>query len=258
MKTIVLCGGRGWRLQEETEFKPKAMVKVGPWPILLHIMNMYGVYGHKEFVLCLGYKGDAIREYFLHWYNLNNNIELDLGTGEIEGYRGSKRLDYKVSFIDTGLESDTAERVLKAAKLIDDEQFFVSYGDDVSDVDIDKLLRYHQRNKEKEKICATITAAHPSSNYGTIWADKKDVVRKFSEKPTVKDYVNGGFMVFERGALKYLKKGETLEDGLERMAGKGKLGQFRHEGFWCAMNTAKDVQYLNKLWRKGRPWVVKK
>lgn len=245
-------------MQEETEFKPKAMVRVGDWPILLHIMNMYANYEHKDFVLCLGYKGETIRDYFLNFHTINNNIELDLATGQIKPLKRNLQLDYKVSFIDTGLASDTAQRVLLAAKHIDDNQFFVSYGDDVSDVDIDKLLRFHNRNKVKEGIYATITAAHPSSHYGTIWADRKNVIRKFAEKPKTTEYINGGYMVFERQALKFLKKGEALEDGLERMAKRGRLGQYRHEGFWHAMNTVKDVQYLNELWRKGKPWVRKR
>jgi glucose-1-phosphate cytidylyltransferase len=255
MKTLILCGGRGWRLHEETEFKPKAMVKVGDWPILLHIMNMYAGYDQKDFVLCLGYKGEMIREYFLNFHAYNNNIELDLETGETTGLKKNVKLDYKVSFIDTGLESDTAQRVLLAAKHISDDQFLVSYGDDVSDVNIDKLIKYHNKIRGKERVCATITVTHPSSHYGTIWADRKNIIRKFDEKPKTRDYINGGFMVFEKEALKYLKRGEALEDGLERMAKKGKLGQYKHEGFWHAMNTAKDVQYLNSLWKKGKPWV---
>ena len=258
MKTIILCGGRGWRLQEETEFKPKAMVRVGEWPILLHIMNMYAGYDYKDFLLCLGYKGEMIREYLLNLYSINNDIELDLATGETRNLKRKINLDYKVSFIDTGLEADTAERVLIAAKYVKDNQFMVSYGDDVSDVNIDKLIKFHNKNREKEKICATITASHPSSHYGTLWADKKDVVRRFDEKPKTSDYVNGGFMVFEKQALRFLKKGEALEDGLERMAKKGKLGQYRHEGFWHAMNTAKDVKYLNDIWSKGKPWIRRK
>jgi len=245
-------------MQEETEFKPKAMVEVGEWPILLHIMKMYGSYGHKDFLLCLGYRGEMIREYFFNLSNYKDDVELDLEVGSRRVLKNkTKGFDYRVSFIDTGLSSDTAERVLIAAKHIDEDQFFVSYGDDVSDVDMDKLLRYHNRLKGKTNIYATITAAHTSSHYGTIWADKRDVVKKFSEKPKTRDYVNGGFMVFERKALEFLRKGETLEDGLERMAGRGRLGQYRHEGFWYAMNTMKDVQFLNNLWKREKPWVRK-
>jgi glucose-1-phosphate cytidylyltransferase len=258
MKTIILCGGRGWRLHEETEFKPKAMVKIGEWPVLLHIMNMYAYHDNREFVLCLGYRGEMIREYFLNLYDYTNNVEVDLGTGEVRELQNKVKLDYRVAFIDTGIEADTAERVLIAAKYVKDAQFFVSYGDDVSDVDIGKLLKFHNKNKQKEGIYATITAAHTSSHYGTLWADKRDIVRKFDEKPKTRDYVNGGFMVFERKALQFLKKGEALEEGLERMAKRGRLGQFRHEGFWHAMNTPKDVQYLNELWDKGKPWVKKR
>jgi len=254
MKTIILCGGRGWRMNEETEFKPKAMVRVGDWPILIHVMNLYGQYGHKEFLLCLGYRGDLIREYFFNLAKTANDVEVDLTDGEIKLLTDKMSWDYKVGLIETGELADTAERVLIAAKYIKGKQFLVSYGDDVSDVNLDRLIRYHNKQKVNLGIKATITVAHPSSHYGEIWADKRDVVKKFAEKPKVKEYINGGFMVFEQEALKYLRVGEALEDGLARMAEKKKLGQYRHDGFWHAMNTVKDVQYLNNLWQQKKTW----
>lgn len=255
MKTIILCGGRGWRMNEETEFKPKALVKVGDWPILIHIMNLYGQYGYKEFLLCLGYRGDLIREYFFDLTKTINDVEVDLARGEIKLLTDKIDWDYKVGLIETGELADTAERVLSAAKYIRDKQFLVSYGDDVSDVNLAKLISYHNKQKDRLGIKATITVAHPSSHYGEIWADRRDVVKKFAEKPKVKEYINGGFMVFEQEALKYLRVGEALEDGLARMAEKNKLGQFKHDGFWHAMNTVKDVQYLNNLWQQNKTWV---
>lgn len=254
MKTIILCGGMGTRLHEETEYKPKSMVKIGEWPVLVHIMNIFAKYGHKEFLLCLGYKGNAIRDYFLSMNKHLDDIEFDMKSGDYKVLKRRGRLDYKISFIETGLQSDTAARVLKAAKYIDEDQFFVSYGDDLSDINIDKLLRFHERQKKNHKSLATLTAAHPSSHFGQIWADKREVISKFNEKPKMKDYVNGGFMVFTKRALNHLKRGETLEDGLERLAKKRKLSMYRHEGFWHGMNTMKDVMYLNELWKKGKPW----
>lgn len=254
MKTIILCGGRGWRMNEETEFKPKAMVKVGEWPILIHIMNLYAGYGQKEFMLCLGYRGDMIRDYFINITKTINDVEVDLASGAITPLTDRLPLDYRVAMIETGETTDTAERVLVAAQYVSDRQFMVSYGDDVSDVNIAKLIRFHKRQKDRLGIIATITVAHPSSHFGEIWADKRDVIKKFAEKPKVKEYINGGFMVFEKEALRYLRKGEALEDGLARMANKKKLGQYRHDGFWHAMNTVKDVQYLNNLWLKKKTW----
>lgn len=241
-------------MNEETEWRPKAMVKIGDWPILVHIMNIYGGYGYKEFLLCLGYRGDMIRDYFFNINKTANDVEVDLAQGEVKILQQKIKLNYKVGMIETGELADTAERVMIAAKYVKDEQFLVSYGDDVSDVDIAKLIAYHNRQKAKFGIKATITVAHPSSHFGEIWADRRDVVKRFAEKPRVQEYINGGFMVWEREALQYLRKGEALEDGLARMAAKKKLGQWRHDGFWHAMNTVKDVLYLNNLWQTKKSW----
>jgi len=254
MKTIILCGGRGMRLNEETEYKPKPMIQIGDWPVLVHIMNIYAKYGYKDFVLALGYKGHMIRDYFINLPLHLGDVQLNMSTGSLTPLYHKRQLDFNITFVDTGANADTAERVLKASRLIDDQEFMVSYGDDLSDINIDKIYKFHQRQLRLHKTQATITAAHPSSHYGQIWADKRDVIRKFQEKPMMNDYVNGGFMVFTKTALKHLKRGETLEDGLERMASHNKLSQYRHEGFWHPMNTMKDVQYLNQLWKKGRPW----
>lgn len=254
MKTIILCGGRGWRLHEETKFKPKPMINIGPYPILLHIMNRYALYGYQDFILALGYKGNMVRDYFFHLPHYVNDVELDLSDHTVRTLKKNYRFNFKVSFVDTGENADTAERILKAARFCSDAQFLVSYGDDLSNVELDKLLNFHNQQVKKHHCLATITAAHPSSHFGQIWADKREVIRKFQEKPMSQDYVNGGYMVFEHAALDYLKKGETLEQGLERMASRSKLSQFRHEGFWHAMNTIKDMQYLNQLWKNGRPW----
>ncbi len=255
MKTIILCGGQGTRLREETEFKPKALVTIGNQPILLHIMHIYAKHGHKDFLLGLGYKGDMIREFFLHLDQYSNDLTLDLRSGATTILHRYTNLDYSVSFIDTGILSDTAERVLRAARYITDDEFMISYGDDVSDVNIKKLKKFHDAQTQRHKTLATITAAHPSSHFGQIWADKRDVIRRFVEKPMLQDYVNGGFMIFRKAALKYLRKGETLEQGLERLAQAKKLSQYKHEGFWHGMNTMKDVLYLNELWKKGPPWL---
>lgn len=254
MKTIILCGGRGLRLNEETEFRPKPLVMIGNVPILVHIMNIYGKYGHREFILCLGYRGELIRDYFFHLDRYANDVELHAASGAVRVLRRRVKLDFTISFVDTGLESDTAERVLQAARYVPDDEFMVSYGDDVSDVDLDKLLTFHRRQHRRYRTYATITAAHPSSGFGQIRADERQVIQKFAEKPMLTDYVNGGFMVFTRSALGALKVGEPLERGLERLASRKRLSMYRHEGFWHGMNTMKDVHYLQQLWERGRPW----
>lgn len=255
MKTIILCGGRGTRLHEETAYKPKPMVEIGNRPILVHIMELYARYGHREFLLCLGYKGNEIRDYFLRAQNFGDDIELTMATGEVRVLQRRVKFDFTVSFIETGADSDTAERVLRAARYIDDEEFMVSYGDDVGNIDFKKLLAFHDRQKKLFKTLATITAVHPTSHFGQVVLNKSNVVTVFSEKPLRHEYVNGGFMVFTQKALNYLRSGETLEDGLARMADQRKLAAYQHTGFWQAMNTMKDVRYLNQLWKKGKPWV---
>ena len=254
MRTIILCGGRGLRLHEETEFRPKPLVKIGPYPILVHIMNHYARFGHNEFLLCLGYRGEMIRDYFFQLDRYAPDVQLDMNTGAVRVLKRRVKRNYTISFIETGLESDTAERVLRAARYVPDDEFMVSYGDDLSNVDLSALYAFHQRQRKRHRTFATITAAHPSSGYGAVWADERDVIRRFKEKPVLEDYVNGGYMVFTQQALAALKRGESLEHGLERLAGSKRLSMYRHEGFWHAMNTMKDVHYLQQLWKRGRPW----
>lgn len=256
MKTIILCGGKGTRLQEETEFKPKPMVKIGDMPILVHIMKIYAFYGYKEFILCLGYKGDIIKEYFLNLSKFTNDFQLDLATNSIEYLNCYHDFDFKITFVETGEDTPSGERVKIAAKYINDDEFMVTYGDGVSNVDISKLIKFHREQTKKHGTLATISAVHPSSKYGKIYADKNNILQKFDEKPVLNDYINGGFMVFNRGALKYLREGDMLEDGLQKMTKKSILSQLSHDGFWHSMDTMKDVIDLNQMWDQGnRPWV---
>lgn len=255
MKTIILCGGKGTRLREETEFKPKPMVEIGELPILVHIMKIYSFYGHKEFILCLGYKGEAIKEYFLNLSKFANDFVLDLGTDSISYLNCYHAFDFKITFVETGEDTQSGERVRMASKYISDEEFMVTYGDGVSDIDINELIRFHQAQAKKYGTLTTISAVHPSSKYGKIFADKRNVIKKFDEKPILNDYINGGFMVMNKHALKYIKDGDMLEDALQKITGKEKLSQFRHDGFWHSMDTMKDVIDLNKMWNSGtRPW----
>lgn len=256
MKTIILCGGQGTRLREETEFRPKPMVNIGGLPILLHIMNIYAAHGFKDFVLCLGYKGHVIREYFLNLANLTNDLELNLANGQIRYLNNIAARNYIVSFVDTGLNTASGERVIRAATYVPDEQFMVTYGDGVGNVDLTRLVAYHQRQTRRHNTIATITGTHPSSKYGQVASDERNVLTRFDEKPTLGEYINGGFMVFNHDALNYLRAGETLEQGLQRMTSALKLSMYRHEGFWHGMDTMKDVQHLNQIWEDQKPWVI--
>jgi glucose-1-phosphate cytidylyltransferase len=254
MKTIILCGGKGTRLHEETEFKPKPMVMIGDIPMLLHIMHIYATYGHKDFILCLGYKGNMIREYFLHLTRFTNDLELNLADNSITFLNHRIQLDYRLTFVETGLDTNSGDRVRKAAHYIKDDAFMVTYGDGIGNINIDALITHHQQQIKKHKTLATLTAAHPSSKYGQIVANKQDVLQKFMEKPKLHDFINAGFMVLTKPALQYLKSGDALEDGLERLSKARKVSQYRHEGFWHGMDTMKDVIYLNELWQQGAPW----
>jgi len=256
MKTIILCGGTGTRLREETEFKPKPMIKIGGVPILIHIMNHYAYYGHKEFILCLGYKSEMIKEYFLNLSKLNNDFEMNISNGQITCLKKCINYDYKIIFAETGEVTPTAERITMVSKYLDEDLFMITYGDGVSTVNINKLINFHKKQEVKFKTHVTISTVHPSSKYGKVKSDKNNLIKEFSEKPVLDDYINGGFMVFNRNGIKYLKKGEMLEESLTRMTKSKRVSQFKHDGFWHSMDTMKDVEELNKLWEKEKPWAI--
>lgn len=259
MKTVILCGGKGTRLSEETEFKPKPMVEIGGTPILLHVMKHYEQFDYRDFVLCLGYKGGMIRDYFsnLSWYN--NDYLIDLENDTRACLRKNSGLDYRVTLSDTGEDTNTAGRVMKILTHITDEHFMVTYSDGVSTININELIAYHFEQEKKHDVVGTITAVHPSSSYGKILFNNNDIVESFSEKPVLKDYINGGFMIFNKAKLApYLKEEQMLEETLTTLTEERRLSCFRHEGFWHSMDTMKDVLTLNQLWDESRPWEVKK
>ncbi|MBI2575317.1 NTP transferase domain-containing protein [Candidatus Woesearchaeota archaeon] len=231
MKTAILCGGEGTRLREYTEAIPKPLVEVGGKPVLWHIMKIYSHYGYNDFVLLLGYKGEKIREYFE-----KNNDE-----------------SWKIEFVDTGEKSSKAERLMQAKKHIDSELFFTAYGDDVSDVDIREVLRFHNKHNKT----ATLTAINPESQFGVLDLNG-DMVGGFIEKPKLHTWINGGFFVFNKKIFNYLQKGKELEDhAFRELANKGELTAYRHAGFWKCMNVFKDAVELNDMWEKGNaPWKV--
>lgn len=256
MKTIILCGGIGYRLKEETEFKPKPMVSIGNKPILWHIMKIYRYYGFREFIVALGYKGDYIKDYFLNQKYFVNDFTLHTASGVTRIHKNSDNGvhtdDFMITFVDTGQETLPGERILRAKQFVPekDEHFMVTYGDGVSDINIKKLIAFHT----KQKTIGTITGVHPRSKYGLISKDKNNRVVSFTEKPVLDDWVNGGFMIFKREFFDYLYTGEMEHEALRRVMKKKNLSMYIHEGFWHAMDTYVDVENLNKMWRNNPAW----
>lgn len=245
-------------MHEETEFKPKPMVKIGGFPILQHIMNIYAHYGHKDFILALGYKGDMIKDYFLTLSRYTDDFMFDMKTGSIAQLtQKAHKLDYKIIFAETGLDTLSAGRVRQVLQYIEEEHFMVTYGDGVSTVNIRELIDFHMEQERKHDIYATITTVHPSSKFGRIKFNEDGIVTSFQEKqPVMEDYINGGFQVFNRKAMRFLDHDEMLEDSLTKMTEAGKLALFRHDGFWQCMDTMKHYIRLNELWNNNRPWAV--
>ena len=257
MKTIILSGGLGYRLKEETEFKPKPMVNVGNKPILWHIMKIYAHYGYNEFIIALGYKGDYIKEYFLNQKYFANDFTLSTKTGAAKIHRHDNEQvmdDFKITFVDTGEETMPGERILRLKDYIPekDDDFMVTYGDGVADIDINELVKFHKKNK----TIGTITSVHPTSKYGMLTMGENSLATSFLEKPAMKDWTNGGFMVFKKEFFDYLKPGEMEHPALKRLVSEKQLSLFAHEGFWHSMDTYSDVKALNHLWETAPAWKV--
>ena len=251
MKVVILCGGAGTRLREETEFRPKPMVNIGPYPILWHIMKYYSQFGCKEFVLALGYKGDMIKNYFCHYELMNNDVTIELGQPEKTCiHYAHDEAGWKITLADTGEKSLKGARLKKVEKYIVGDTFMMTYGDGIADVDIGKLLAFHEAHGK----LATVTGINIASRFGELKVDG-DSVETFSEKPQDgKGFINGGFFVFNRKILDYLTTDDLcdLEVGpLEQIAGEGQLMVYKHRGFWACMDTLRDMEYLNRLWANG-------
>jgi len=254
MKTIILAGGLGTRLQEETIMKPKPMVEIGGRPILWHIMSIYAAHGYKEFIVALGYKGEVIKNYFLNYYYLRNNFSIRLNNGHIDVYDSGSE-DWCVHLIDTGLRTETGGRIKRLATWIGNETFMVTYGDGVAHINIQELVAFHQRHGK----LATVTAARPPARFGGLAFDG-DLVARFVEKPQIGEgWINGGFFVLEPGVLDYIEGDATAweREPLERLAEEGQLVAYRHDGFWQCMDTLRDLRLLESLWESGKaPWKV--
>ena len=253
MKTIILAGGFGTRLSEYTKQIPKPMVEIGGKPILWHIMNHYAHYGYKDFVIALGYKGEVIKDYFLQYYARNNDFTIDLSNGSIQ-YINENARDWRGKLVDTGPDSLTGGRVRRLKDVIGQEDFMMTYGDAVSDVNIAQLVS----NYRQAGCLAMVTAVHPTARFGELQIDDEDYVRSFKEKPQVNQgWINGGFFVLSPKVFDYIENDQTAFEAepLERLAAEGQLKTYRHEGFWQCMDTVRDREKLNKMWDENRaPW----
>lgn len=254
MQTIILAGGRGTRLSEETATRPKPMVEVGGYPILWHIMNIYASQGYKDFLVACGYRGQMIKQYFHDFFHHNSDYFVDLKSGEREVLNKCEH-DWRVGLVDTGLDTMTGGRILRLKPSLHDERFMLTYGDAVANIDIPALLDFHESHGK----LATVTAVRPPARFGVLGLDG-DRVSDFSEKPqTGEGWINGGFFVFERRLLDYITDDSTIleYDVLEKLADEGELMAFRHSGFWRPMDTLRDKHLLESLWTSGEaPWKI--
>ena len=249
---VILCGGKGTRLREETEYKPKPMVDVGGKPILWHVLRNFAVHGFRDFVICLGYRGDLIREYFLHYRALEHDFSVQLGSErELIYDAGGDDLDgVRVTLVDTGQETATGGRVARVAPYLAADHFIVSYGDAVADLDASALYAFHRAHGR----LATVTAVRPVSRFGVLELDD-DVVSGFREKPRLDDWVSAGYFVFERPVLERIAGDDCMleEAPLQGLARAGDLRAFRHNGYWQPMDTYREYELLNELWDSGAP-----
>ncbi len=255
MKVIILAGGLGTRISEETDIKPKPMVEVGGKPILWHIMKIYSHYGFNEFVICLGYKGYVIKEYFANYFLHQSDVTIDLQKNSMEIHE-SKAEPWKITLVETGLNTMTGGRIKQIAPYIGNETFLLTYGDGVSDVDIMDLVNHHRINGK----LATVTAVQPMGRFGALNVDQNNTVLSFQEKPKGDGaWLNGGFFVLEPAVLKYIAGDQTAweREPLESLARDGQLSAYCHKGYWQPMDTLRDKIHLEELWKSGTaPWRI--
>lgn len=255
MKSVILCGGLGTRLKEETEYHPKPLVRIGNMPILWHIMKIYSHYGINEFIICLGYKGDAIKDFFINYKYFHNDFLLNIKTHRAKIMSNEDDIEnWDIIFADTGIETTTGGRIKRIEKYIDCKEnlFLATYGDGVANINIKRLIEFHRR---QAKI-ATLAAVHPTSKYGVIEA-RNGLVKSFNQKPRLEGYINGGFFVFENRIFDYLDDFKMLEDVFPILAKEKQLAVYMHDDFWHCMDTYKDYQVLNRMWESGKPgWKV--
>jgi glucose-1-phosphate cytidylyltransferase len=251
MKVVILAGGVGTRLAEETVVKPKPMVEIGNRPILWHIMMHYAHHGFNEFIIALGYKGEMIKKWLVDYFPLNNNLTVSTKTGEVSVHENGYRPDWKVHLIDTGLDTETGGRIKRLKPYIGNETFMLTYGDGVSDVDLCKLLEFHRSHGK----LVTLTAVHPVARFGQLEIHD-GVIAEFAEKPQTREgWINGGFMVAEPGIFDYIPgdKTDLAREPLEHLSRDGQLMAYQHTSFWQCMDTIRDKELLERLWQSSKP-----
>lgn len=249
IKVVILCGGRGYRLKEETEFKPKPMIEVGGKPILWHIMKIYAHWGFRDFIIALGYKGNLIKDYFINKKYYDGVFTLNTKTNKVKHHPKDENDNFKITFVDTGLESLTGERVRRLQKYIDGD-FMLTYGDGLADINIAKLHKFH---KSKNKI-GTVCGVYPYLKYGGLEVDKNGLVSSFEKKAQIKHLINGGFMVFNKKVFGFIKPDWMIEDIFEPLIDIKQLAVYQHSGFFHAMDTYQDMEDLNSMWADDPPW----
>lgn len=249
IKVVILCGGIGYRLKEETEFKPKPMIEIGGKPILWHIMKIYSQFGFSDFIIALGYKGNMIKDYFVNHRYYSSDFSINFSTNSIKHYGGDFD-KFRITFVDTGLESLTGERLRRVKKYINEDHFMVTYGDGLADIDINKLIKFHKNMK----TAGTVTGVYPMLKYGGLDANDRNLVSAFERKARIRHFINGGFMVFKKNVFKYIQKDSMIEDAFYPLIEEGQLALYKHDGFFHAMDTYQDVQDLNLMWRENPAW----
>ncbi len=255
MKVVLLAGGLGTRLSEETELKPKPMVEIGGKPILWHIMKIYSHYDFNEFIVLTGYKSHVIKDYFINYYNRYSDITVDMAANSVEIHK-TRHEPWKVTMLYTGQNTMTGGRIKKAKDYVGGEPFLLTYGDGVSDIDISELIKYHKNSKK----LVTLTAAQPGGRFGALDIDSSNNVNSFTEKPVGDGaWINGGFFVCEPGVFDYIQDGDSTvfeKEPLQNLAKDGQLNAYKHKGFWRPMDTLKDKNDLTEMWTSGKaPWV---
>lgn len=252
---VILCGGKGTRIKEETEYRPKPMLLIGDHPILWHIMKIYSSFGLRKFIICLGYKGEYITNYFLNYKNYHSPFTISLKENILNHHNKKVEEDWEVTLVQTGLNTMTGGRLLQIKDFIKSEDFFLTYGDGVSNVDIEKLYKFH---KDHNKI-ATVTAMHPPSSFGVLEEGEGNLVKSFTEKPLAdRGYISVGFFVFTPKIFNFLENDATVleEKPLRNLASQGQLVKYKHEGSWRCLDTYKDYEELNHLWLTNPFWKI--